>query len=110
MPTGLPPHTPVDHTPRERMNVVVDDEESLDALQAVSSSTAQQILAALDEPATASDVASRIDTSVQNATYHLDRLRETGLVEAVDTWYSAKGTEMTVYALATEEFVVRLTR
>lgn len=110
MPTAFPRHTPVDHTPRERTSVVVDDEGSIDALQAISSSTAQQILAALDEPATASDVAAGIDTSVQNATYHLDRLCEAGLVEAVDTWYSPKGTEMTVYALATEEFVVRLTR
>jgi len=108
MPTAFPYRTPVDHTPHERTNVVVDDEQPSDVLQTVSSDTAQQILATLDGgPATTSDIAEAIDTSVQNAKYHLDRLCEADLVEAVDTWYSRKGAEMTVYALSVEALVIR---
>lgn len=107
MPTAFPHQRPVEHTPRERTSVVVDD-GTTDVLQTVSSDTAQRILVTLDEePATASDIAEAIDTSIQNAEYHLDRLCETDLVEPVDTWYSAKGTEMTVYALAAEELLVQ---
>jgi len=108
MPTAFPYRTPIDHTPRERTNVIVDDDQSSDVLQTVSSDTAQQILATLDDgPATTSDIAEAIGTSTQNARYHLDRLCEADLVEAVDTWYSRKGTEMTVYALSVEEIVVQ---
>jgi len=108
MPTAFPHHTSVDHTPRERTNVVVDGEERTDVLQTVSSETAQRILVTLeDEPATTSDIADDVDTSLQNAKYHLGHLREAGLVAAVDTWYSVKGTEMTVYALAVEELVIQ---
>ena len=108
MPTAFPYHTPVDHTPRQRTNIVVDDEQQTDVLQTVSSDTAQQILAALDdEPATTSDISEAIDTSIQNAKYHLDHLCEADLVKVVDTWYSKKGAEMTVYALAVEELVIQ---
>ncbi|MFD1600317.1 ArsR/SmtB family transcription factor [Halobellus rarus] len=110
MPTVFPHHTPVDHTPRERTRVVIDDGPPTDVLRTVSSDTAQQILAALDdEPATTSDLAEGADTSIQNAKYHLEHLCEAGVVEAVDTWYSTKGTEMTVYALAVEELVIHFT-
>ena len=108
MPTAFPHRTPVEHTPRERASVVVDAEQPTDVLQVVSSATAQLILATLDDgPATASDVAEAIDTSLQNAEYHLDRLEDADLVEPVDTWYSEKGTEMTVHALSVEELVVQ---
>jgi len=91
MPTGSHYHTPIDHTPCERAIVLVDDEQSSDVLQTVSSDTAQQILATInDEPATTSDIAEAIGTSIQNAKYHLNRLCEADLVEAVDTWYSKK--------------------
>ncbi|OYR56781.1 ArsR/SmtB family transcription factor [Halorubrum halodurans] len=107
MPTAFPHQTPVEHTPRERASIVIDDQPT-DVLQAVSSDTAQQILATLgNEPATASDIAEAIGTSVQNARYHLGHLREADLIEAVDTWYSRRGIEMTVYALAVEELVIQ---
>jgi predicted ArsR family transcriptional regulator len=108
MPTAFPYHTTVDHTPREQASVIVDDEQPTDVLQTISSDTAQQILATLDDdPATTSDIAEANDTSIQNAKYHLDHLCEADLVEAVDTWYSRKGTEMTVYALSVEELVIQ---
>lgn len=81
---------------------------SSDMLYAGASDTAQQVLATLEEElATTSDIAEAIDTSIQNATYHLDHLCDVGLIEAVDTWYSRKGTEMTVYALSVETLVIQ---
>lgn len=103
------PHQPqVDHVPREQTNVVVDRDEPTDVLQVLSSETAQEILGTLrDEPATASDVAESVDRTVQNVSYHLKRLREADLITPIQTWYSEKGREMTVYALATERVVVQ---
>lgn len=107
MSTVFPLHNPVNHTPRKRTNIVVSDSERADALQTLSSDTAQRILKALsDEPGTVSDVADTVDTSLQNAQYHLTRLSNADLVEAVDTWYSEKGKEMTVYALTAQELVI----
>lgn len=109
MANALPHQSTVDHTPRERTDIVVNDDEPTDVLQTLTSDTAQEILATLgDEPGTASDVADAVDTSLQNARYHLKRLSEADLVDTVDTWYSGKGREMTVYALTVEELVIRL--
>lgn len=80
---------------------VVDLEgEDADAVfSALSSTTARQIYARLDdEPGTPSDIADAIDSSIQNVRYHLENLEEAGLVEVVDTWYSSRGNEMSVYA------------
>ena len=107
MPTAFPYHTPVDHTPRQQTNVVVAGEQQTDVIQAVSSDTAQQILSTLDDdPATASDIAAAIDTSVQNVRHHVSKLVDAGLVESVDTRYSVKGREMTVYGPADDRVVV----
>jgi hypothetical protein len=37
----------------------------------------------------------------------LRRLEENDLVEPIDTWYSVKGREMTIYALTAEKLVVQ---
>ena len=103
------PHQPsVEHAPQKQTDVIVDDGEPTDLLQVLSSDTAQEILSALTgEPKTTSDIATTVGQSIQNITYHLDRLCEVDLVEPVGTWYSEKGREMTVYALTTEELIVR---
>ena len=103
------PHEPtVEHAPQKQTDVVLDGETHSELLQVLSSDTAQEILNTLeDEPGTASDVATAIGQSIQNVTYHLDRLHEVDLVAPVGTWYSEKGKEMTVYAVTTEELVVR---
>lgn len=108
MASALPLHSPVDHTPRECTDVVVGGDEPADVLQTLTSETAQEILGVLgDEPGTVSDIADAVDTSLQNAQYHLERLSEADLIESVDTWYSTKGKEMTVYALTAEELVIQ---
>jgi DNA-binding transcriptional ArsR family regulator len=80
-----------------------DADEVLDAL---SSDTRRRVVRALfEEPATASELADRLDTSIQNLHYHLTNLEEVGLVEPIDTVYSAKGNEMSVYAPASDPLV-----
>ncbi|WP_313696248.1 ArsR/SmtB family transcription factor [Halorarum halobium] len=83
------------------------DADADDVLAAVSSTTARRILGSLyEEPRTASDVAAALDTSVQNASYHLDRLVDADLVEVVETWYSGQGREMDVYAPTNSALVI----
>jgi len=87
--------------------VDIDDDASAEVFAALSSDTARAILSRLYEgPETASAVAESADTSIQNARYHLEKLESAGLIEAVDTWYSSRGTEMTVYAPTNEPLVV----
>ncbi|MXV64478.1 helix-turn-helix domain-containing protein [Natronorubrum sp. JWXQ-INN-674] len=88
---------------------IVDLEgEDADAVfSALSSTTARQIYARLEnEPGTPSDVADAIDSSIQNVRYHLENLEEAGLIEVVDTWYSSRGNEMSVYAATDGPLIV----
>lgn len=107
MSSTLPLHTTVEHTPVERTDIGITGQEPANILKAMTSETAQDILRTLvDHPGTVSDIAEAVDTSIQNARYHVDRLSDAGLIERVDTWYSAKGREMTVYAITAEELVI----
>ncbi|OYR40924.1 transcriptional regulator [Halorubrum sp. Ib24] len=109
MASALPHRPTVDHAPREQTDVVLGRDEPTDALRVLSCDTAQRILAALaDGPGTASDVAADVDASLQNVTYHLNRLCDADLIAPVNTWYSEKGKEMTVYAPTVERIVVRI--
>ena len=94
----------VDASPRV---VGLDDDDAEDLLGALSSTTARRILAALhDEPTNPAALAESVDTSLQNAQYHRDRLNSAGAVAVVDTVYSEKGREMDVYAPADRPLVV----
>lgn len=103
------PHQPaVTHAPREQTNIVVGRNEPIEVLQILSCETAREILSTLKtEPKTASEIAKSVDQSVQTVSYHLDRLCDAELIAPVETWYSEKGREMTVYALAIEQLVVQ---
>ena len=57
------------------------------------------------EPQTTSELAERIDTSIQNVQYHLETLQDAGLVEPVETVYPGTGNEMTVFAPASDPLV-----
>ncbi|WP_137283229.1 ArsR/SmtB family transcription factor [Halorussus salinisoli] len=92
-----------DEQPRILEMTEGDADEVLDAL---APETRRRTLRALFErPATTSELADRLDTSVQNVHHHLSKLEETGLVEPVDTVYSEKGNEMTVYGPASDPLV-----
>jgi DNA-binding transcriptional ArsR family regulator len=85
----------------------LDSEEAGDLLSSIACDTARNVLTALhEEPATASEVADRVDTSLQNARHHLENLQDAGLVRVADTRYSSKGREMNVYAPAEDPMVV----
>lgn len=104
----FPRESTVEHSARDRKEVEVASEKSVEQLGVLSSQTAQEIIAQLRaDPATASKIADQVDTSIQNTQYHLNRLCSAGIVEEVDTWYSERGCEMTVYALAAEKLVIR---
>lgn len=82
-------------------------EEAGPVLESLTSRTAQSILVELsDEPSTPGDVAERVDTSLQNVSYHLSKLEDAGLVTVVGTRYSSKGREMKVYASAVRSLVI----
>ena len=85
----------------------VDSEDADDVLAALSAETARNLLAELNEsPAPPGELADRVDTSLQNAQYHLKKLETAGAVEVVDTAYSEKGREMDVYAPANQPLVI----
>jgi DNA-binding transcriptional ArsR family regulator len=103
----FPLRSPVELGDREPRLVDMDDERADEVFEALGSGTTRRVLSALhEEPRTASDLADVTDTSVQNAQYHLGKLQDVDLIEPVDTWYSERGTEMTVYAPADEALVL----
>ncbi|MFB6164258.1 MAG: ArsR/SmtB family transcription factor [Haloarculaceae archaeon] len=85
----------------------VDSEDADDVFAALTAETARDILTALhDEPAPPAAIANRVDTSLQNAQYHLQKLEDAGAIEVIDTAYSEKGREMDVYAPADRPLVI----
>jgi len=99
-----------DATPSEDAEprvVGVDSDAADDVLAALSSETARELLGALHEdPATPSELADAVDTSLQNTQYHLGNLEDADVVEVADTIYSEKGREMKVYAPADQPLVL----
>jgi len=82
------------------------DEAGDEVLDALGSETGRRIYRRLlESPASPSDVADTVDTSVQNASHHVSNLEAAGLIEPVGTRYSEKGREMAVWA-ATDSCVV----
>jgi DNA-binding transcriptional ArsR family regulator len=85
----------------------VDSEAADEIIAAISSTTARRLLTALhDEPAAPSELASTVDTSIQNVQYHLGKLEAAALIEVIDTCYSEKGRKMQVYAPTDRPLVV----
>lgn len=103
----LPRKPPVETTDAEPNVVRLDDGESDTVMSVLTSQIARSILAELYlEPATQSELADRVDTSIQNVDYHVQNLVGADLIEVVDQWYSEKGTEMDVYGPTNEPFVL----
>lgn len=107
--SGLLPSSPDvarEHDPDPRV-IGLDSDDASDLIAALSSETARHVLSTLhEEPSTPSVVADQVDTSLQNAQYHLEKLEAAELIEEVDTCYSAKGREMSVYAPTNGPLVV----
>ena len=87
--------------------VDVDDEDADAVLDALASDTARDVFRELhDDPAPPSELARRLDTSVQNAHYHVGNLQDADIVEVVGTRYSDKGNEMNVYGPAADPIIL----
>jgi DNA-binding transcriptional ArsR family regulator len=87
--------------------VGLDETDSGAVFSVLSSETARSLLAALYEtPATKSELAEELDTSIQNVDYHVGNLLDADLVTVVEQWYSKKGNEMDVFAPANGPLVV----
>lgn len=98
------PAEAVDHDPAV---VGLEETNTSSVFAALSARTARSILSALYEtPGTTSELADRVDTSIQNATYHLEKLEDADLITVVDHQYSKKGNEMDVYGPSNGPLVV----
>jgi DNA-binding transcriptional ArsR family regulator len=105
LPTQAETETAPDDGELRVLSLTGDDADQL--IGSLSSETARSIVAALNEnPATASELADTVSTSLQNVRHHLGNLEEAGLVEVADTRYSVKGREMKVYAPTQDSLVV----
>jgi DNA-binding transcriptional ArsR family regulator len=84
----------------------VGDEEADTVFDALSSETRRGVYRhVFDAPATASELADRLDTSLQNVTHHVSELECAGLIEPIGHRYSETGNEMTVYGPASDPLV-----
>ncbi len=100
-----PDTSAVDET--EPRVIDVNSEDADDVLSALTSDTARQVLSELhDDPAPPAALADRVDTSLQNVQYHLNKLEDAGAIEVIDQIYSEKGREMNVYAPADQPLVI----
>ena len=78
---------------RESINCVTLDDE--DVFKSLSAQTARDIVEILgEEPNTASEIAQQTNNSVQTVSYHLDKLKQAGIVQVVRTDYSTKARPM----------------
>lgn len=104
MPTLLPNRSVDDYQTSPEYVSLNESDPIFDAL---SSDTARKIFAILhEEPTTISEIASRIESSVQNVSYHVENMETAGLITPVDTWYSTRGKEMDVFAATSQPLVL----
>jgi DNA-binding transcriptional ArsR family regulator len=104
----LPSRGPETRTAQEgEMQVVGVDEDVEPLLDALGSETARAVLSEIyEEPGTPSELADRLDMSIQNVSYHLEKLEAEDLISIAGTQYSEKGQEMTVYQPPEEPVVL----
>lgn len=80
------------------LEVVGVDEDVSAVLDALSSETAREILNTVyEDPGTPSELADRLDMSIQKVSYHLEKLEDEDLITVAGVQYSEKGQEMKVY-------------
>jgi DNA-binding transcriptional ArsR family regulator len=83
-------------------------EKAQNIAKAIAHQNAGDIMALLstEGPMKLSDIASRMDLSTNAAKYHVENLRNAGLIEIANTRYSVKGKKMKVYRLKNQVFIV----
>lgn len=85
----------------------IDGEAADQVFDALGSATTREVLAACYEsPHTPAELADRTGTSLQNVSYHVEKLESAGLLEPVETRYARNGQEATAYGPTREATVV----
>ncbi|TAJ44733.1 ArsR/SmtB family transcription factor [Methanofollis fontis] len=83
------------------------DERAQRIAKAMSSQTANDILAALrDGPLSAAEIADRLSIPLTTLKYHVENLADAGIIEVVRTRWSAKGREVKVYGITGRLLIV----
>lgn len=109
MASTLPHRPPVSYTPEGRSTIELGEPSFRETFKALASETARAIFEQLTvEPTTASELATQVETSIQNIEYHLSRLQDADLVVEAGVWYSTRGKEMSVYAPRVSELIIRV--
>lgn len=79
--------------------VEMDDDDAVEIFETLGSETTYLVYKQLhEEPQLPRELASTLDSSIQNVHYHLNKLEDAELIEPVETWHSQNGVEMKVYA------------
>lgn len=87
--------------------VGIKSEEMEKTVDALASDTARNLLAEIyEDPSVPSELAERLNMTLQRVSYHLDKLEEADLIRVVGTRYSEKGQEMKIYAPVDDPLVV----
>jgi DNA-binding transcriptional ArsR family regulator len=83
------------------------DERAKKIAKAMASGTATDILNLLKEgKRTSTEVAEQLQIPMTTVQYHLENLREAGLIEVVEKRWSVKGREVKVYGLRDQVLIV----
>jgi DNA-binding transcriptional ArsR family regulator len=83
------------------------DERAKKIAKAMASGTATDILNLLKEgKRTSTEVAEQLQIPMTTVQYHLENLREAGLIEVVERRWSVKGREVKVYGLRDQVLIV----
>ena len=95
----LPSRGPEASTSQDgEIEIVGVDEDVSSVIDALSSETARDILNEVySDPGTPSELADRLEMSIQKVSYHLEKLEDEDLIAVAGTRYSEKGQEMKVY-------------
>ena len=108
MKTLIPSRSSIERDPPEPAQIIdLNGDVADEVFDALSSKTSRQLLAAVyEDPKPASELADAADTSLQNAHYHIENLRDADLIKVIDTVYSAQGNELKIYGPTNRSVVV----
>lgn len=94
------------NTDEEPRVIPLTEDDADEVLDALSTDLRRGVFRELfEQPQTMSELAAELDTSIQNVQYHISSLEDADLIEPVDTIYSAKGNESTVYGPSSDPLV-----
>jgi predicted transcriptional regulator len=83
-------------------------EQAQNIAKAISHQNAADLMQLLSKegPMRLSDIAEKLGLSTNAAKYHVENLKNAGLIEISNTQYSVKGKKMNVYRLKNQVFIV----